>query len=334
MARFDDVAGHVCTGSGVAAASLIGFGQAVTRNSSTIGLCSEDNAEDVDHDTRMSNLVWYEGKWFDGNHKMIGPIDHAFWMATVAFDGARSFENVAPDLGPHCERLVASARNMLLEPTLSAKEIENLCWEGLRRLPRNAETYIRPAFFARSGFVVPDAASTDFVLAIIEMAMPNPGGLAVQFSQYRRPAQDMAPTDAKAACLYPNLQRALKEAQRQGFDNAITFDPNGNVAELATANIWMAKGGEAFTPAENGTFLAGITRARVAKLLRESGIRVNEICLGRKDFEEAYEVFSTGNHGKVMPITRLGDRELPIGPIFKAAREAYWSFAKSGRAIR
>lgn len=264
---------------------------------------------------------------------MLGPLDHAFWMATVAFDGARSFDNVAPDLDLHCQRLVQSARRMLLEPTLSAVEIEALCLEGLRRLPRGHETYIRPAFFARRGFVTPVAASTDFVLAIIEMPMPKPSGVAVCFSSYRRPARDMAPTDAKAGCLYPNLQRALSEAARRGFDNAITADPNGNIAELATANIWMVKDGKVFTPAANGTFLAGVTRQRVAKLLRQDGIEVHETCLCRLDVEGADELFSTGNYGKVMPIRRLEERHLPVGPIFRRARELYWSFAKMTSTI-
>ncbi|MEO1019257.1 MAG: branched-chain amino acid aminotransferase [Pseudomonadota bacterium] len=281
----------------------------------------------------MTNLIWYDGEWCAGDKHILGPLDHAFWMATVAFDGARSFENVAPDLGAHCNRLVQSARNMLLEPTHTAAEIEALCLEGLRRLPQGHETYIRPAFFARRGFVVPVAASTDFTLAIIEMPMPEPKGMAVCFSNYRRPAQDMAPTDAKAGCLYPNLQRALVEANRLGFDNAITSDPNGNIAELATANIWMVKNGEVFTPAANGTFLAGVTRQRVAELLHDDGIIVHEACLSRPDFESADELFSTGNYGKVMPIVRLQESALPIGPVFRRARELYWKFAHTTQAI-
>jgi len=86
------------------------------------------------------------------------------------------------------------------------------------------------------------------------------------------------PVDAKAGCLYPNNARALFEAHSRGFDNAIVCDLLGNVAELATANIFIAKDGVVFTPAPNGTFLNGITRQRVIKLLREVGVRVIETC--------------------------------------------------------
>ncbi len=80
----------------------------------------------------------------------------------------------------------------------------------------------------------------------------------------------MAPADAKAGCLYPNNARALAEAASRGFGNCLMRDAEGNVADLANANIFMAKDGEVLTPMPNGTFLDGITRRRVICLLRES----------------------------------------------------------------
>jgi len=107
-------------------------------------------------------------------------------------------------------------------------------------------------------------------------------------------------------------------------------DMLGNVAELATANIFMVKDGVAYTPAPNGTFLAGITRARVVALLREAGVTVVETTLGYADFQTADEIFSTGNYTKVSPITRLDDRNLQPGPIYQRARALYWEYAHNG----
>jgi branched-chain amino acid aminotransferase len=140
---------------------------------------------------------------------------------------------------------------------------------------------------------------------------------------------DTMPVDAKCGCLYPNNSRCLFEAQTRGFDNAIVCDMLGNVAELATSNIFMAKGGVVFTPVANGTFLAGITRQRVLGLLRQSGVTVVEKTLGYADFEAADEIFATGNYSKVVPVTRISQRALPFGPIYTKARELYWSFAHS-----
>ena len=41
-------------------------------------------------------------------------------------------------------------------------------------------------------------------------------------------------------------------------------------------------------------------------------------------------MFSTGNYAKVFPITRVEDRDLQPGPIFRRARELYWAFAHGG----
>jgi len=67
--------------------------------------------------------------------------------------------------------------------------------------------------------------------------MPRFGNFTACLSTLRRPAADMATTDAKAAALYPQSGRALREAAKRGFDNAVMLDPDGNVAEFATANL-------------------------------------------------------------------------------------------------
>ena len=117
------------------------------------------------------------------------------------------------------------------------------------------------------------------------------------------------------------------EAHRRGFDNCLMRDMLGNIAELANANVFMARDGVVFTPALNGTFLDGVTRRRVIGLLRDEGVEVVETILTYADFLAADEIFSTGNFALIAPVTRIDQRELAPGPIFRKAREAYWRFA-------
>ena len=107
----------------------------------------------------------------------------------------------------------------------------------------------------------------------------------------------------------------------------MVLDGFGNVAELATANIWIAKDGAAHTPVANGTFLSGITRGRIAQLLRDAGIEVYERTITWQDVLDADEVFSSGNYAKILPITRVENRHFQPGPVYKKARELYWSYA-------
>jgi len=279
--------------------------------------------------TTPKAVHFLEGKWVEGNPPIMGPMTHAAWMASVVFDGARAFEGVTPDLDRHCERLVRSATSFGLKPLHSAGEMLEIARDGLKHFAKDAQLYIRPMLWAESGFVSADPESTRFCFTLYEAPLPSPDGFSVCLSSYRRPTPSMAPTDAKASCLYPNSARALTEATQRGFGNAVVLDAIGNVAELATANIWIAKDGAAITPAPNGTFLNGVTRQRVIKLLQERGITVHEARVTWQDVLEADEVFSTGNYGKVVPITKVEDRNLQPGPVYTTAREAYWEWAHS-----
>jgi branched-chain amino acid aminotransferase len=278
--------------------------------------------------------TFLDGDWHEGNLPIMGVRTHAAWLGTSVFDGARAFEGVTPDLDLHCMRVNRSAIAMGLRPLVSVENWLELVDEGLKRFAPDAALYIRPMYWAEyPGPVTVDAdpESTRWCLSLYEAPMPDPGrGTAITLSPFRRPTIECATTDAKAGCLYPNNARALAEAQGRGFNNAVLCDMLGNVAELATANLFLARDGVVMTPAANGTFLAGITRNRAIGLLREDGVPVVEAALSWKDFREADEVFSTGNYSKVSPITRVEQRELQPGPYFRRARELYWEFAHGG----
>ncbi|MBX6329274.1 MAG: branched-chain amino acid aminotransferase [Pseudolabrys sp.] len=271
-----------------------------------------------------------DGAWHEGNAPLWGARTHAIWLGSSVFDGARVFEGVAPDLDLHCARVNASAQAMSLRPRLSVEEWVGLVGEGRKRFAANATLYVRPMYWAeRAGPMAlpPDPDSTRFALTLYEAPMRKPDGFSITLSPFRRPTAETAPVEAKAGCLYPNNARAMLEAQSRGFDNCIMCDAAGNVAELANSNIFMARDGAVFTPIPNGTFLAGITRRRVIALLREAGVEVVETVLRYQDFENADEIFSTGNASKVLPVTRIGERALQPGPFYRKARALYWDFA-------
>lgn len=282
--------------------------------------------------TEFSETWTYkDDAWHEGNVPVVGAREHAFWLGSSVFDGARAFEGVTPDLDLHCARVNASAVAIGLKPTKTDKEVYDLCREGVAKFDKNAALYIRPMYFATQGGPMAVAAlpeSTKFLISIYVTPMPAPtAGLTVTVSPFRRPTQECMPLDAKAGCLYPNNARALVEAGSRGFQNAILLDFLGNVAELATANIFMVKDGVVYTPAANGTFLSGITRHRVISLLDEAGYDVRQTTLKVADFEEADEIFSTGNMSKVMPVIKFQERDLQPGPVAAKARELYWQYA-------
>ena len=276
--------------------------------------------------------TFFEGDWHEGNLPIMGARTHAAWLCSLVFDGARAFEGVTPDLDLHCARVNDSAKKLHLKPLVSTETWVKLAQEGIVRFDGEVALYIRPMYWAEKEgpwIQAHDPESTRWCLTIYEAPLRPPRGFSMTLSPFRRPTLETMPVDAKAGCLYPNNARALFEAQSRGFDNAAVCDMVGNVAELATSNIFMAKDGVILTPIPNGTFLAGITRQRVIGLLRESGLTVVEKTLTYRDFQTADEIFSTGNYSKVVPVTRIDDRALPPGPFYTKARELYWVFAHS-----
>ena len=288
--------------------------------------------------TDFDTWTYVNGGWVAGDAPVMTARSHAAWLASTVFDGARAFEGVTPDLDRHCARVNDSAVALGLKPTLRAGEIVEIALEGVAKFPSGAALYIRPTYHAERGdarAVLPDPDSTRFHMAVWVAPMPAPDGFTITTTRFRRPTLDCMPTDAKAACLYPNNARMLREAAEKGFGNALVCDALGNVAELATANVFLARDGVVATPAPNGTFLNGVTRQRVIDLLRRDGARVEERALRVEDFRQADEIFSTGNMGKVLPITGFDDRALQPGPLFQRARALYWDWshgAANGRA--
>ncbi|MDG1336625.1 MAG: branched-chain amino acid aminotransferase [Tateyamaria sp.] len=277
--------------------------------------------------------TYFNGTWHDEDVPIMRAADHGSWLGSSVFDGARFFDGRAPDLLAHCERVNRSAQALMITPTLKAAEIVEIAREGLKAYDPSDAVYIRPMYWALDGdatAIVPNANTTGFALCLeaIPMADQN-ASTTLGRTSFRRPVLEDNVVNAKAGCLYPNNARMLAEVRRNGFGNALVADAMGNVAETATANVFMARDGVVFTPIPNGTFLAGITRSRHISNLRADSIQVHETVLSFADFEDADEVFLSGNMTKVTPVIGIEGKSYQVGPITRRARELYWDWATS-----
>lgn len=282
--------------------------------------------------TGTNICTYFEGQWHDGNVPIIHAADHGAWLGTTVFDGARFAHGLAPDLMPHCERINRSAKALMLDPTHSAQEIFNVIWDGIRLYDAATPLYIRPMYWGiESGFstLCPKENSTGFAICLEEIPLSKPDAtVRLTTTQFRRPVLADNVTNAKAGCLYPNNARMLAEAKSKGYDNVLVADATGNVAESATANVFMVRDGVVKTPIGNGTFLSGITRARHITNLRAAGFDVRECVLGFDDIRTADEVFLSGNMSKVTPVTEFDGTSYQVGPVTRKALQLYWDWAR------
>jgi branched-chain amino acid aminotransferase len=277
--------------------------------------------------------TWFEGAWHEGDTMILRAADHGSWLGTTVFDGARQAHGLTPDLDAHCARVNRSAEALMITPTVATGAMAEIVREGLARYPKDAAVYIRPMYWAIEAgdlAIVPKQGVTGFAISLEEIPMaPEGASTTLTTTRFRRPTLDCAVVNAKAGCLYPNNARMIAEARAKGYGNALVADALGNVAESATANVFMVRDGEVFTPVPNGTFLAGITRARHIANLRADGVTVHETVLGFDDFRAAEEVFLSGNMNKVTPVSEFDGTHYQTGRMAKRVRELYWDWAAS-----
>ena len=275
--------------------------------------------------------TFFEGKWHEGNIPVMRAADHGAWLGSTVFDGARYFDGLAPDLALHCARVNRSAAAMQLTPTHGAQEIEGIVRDGLKLYRRDQALYVRPMYWGLEddGYGLgPHADFTGFAVCLEEIPMSAPeNSVTLTTTSFRRPVLADNVCNAKAGCLYPNNYRMIAEARKKGFTNALVADAMGNVAESATANVFIVRDGVAFTPIANGTFLAGITRSRHIANLRADGVEVVEKVITFDEVHAADEVFLTGNFNKVTRVTRFDDTHYKSHAMATRARSLYWDWA-------
>jgi len=270
------------------------------------------------------NLYWHSGNWSSSEPFVMALDDHSYWLGSTVFDGARRFRGKTPDLEAHCHRLVRSAHALGMNPKQAPEDIVRLCMQGMELLDHGGDIYIRPAMHLRGsqniiGF---DPSSVELTVSLVGSDTPYMKPFTACFVPYRRPDADMAINDAKSASLYPHSLRAIGYAKRAGFDNAILCDSSGNVAEFASANIFIVSEGLVKTPRLSGSFLAGITRERVISLLKPD-LDVLEVDISTDDVLSADEIFLTGNFSQIQPCVAVDGVRLGDNPLTRRISDAY-----------
>jgi branched-chain amino acid aminotransferase len=178
------------------------------------------------------------------------------------------------------------------------------------------DCYIRPlAFYADETIGV---RLHDLTPAVSIVAFPfgkyfdNDDGAHVTISSWKRIDDTMIPARGKIAGSYVNSGLARSDAQRSGFDDAITLNKDGHVSEGSVANLFMVRNGTIVTPPVTDDILEGITRASLMTLFREEmGLTVVERSIDRTELAVAEEAFLAGTGAQIVPITRVDHR--PIG---------------------
>ncbi len=207
-------------------------------------------AEIIPFDQRDGSL-WLDGKmvpWRDGK---IHVLSHGLHFASSVFEGERMYAGRIYKLDEHTKRLFHSAKILGIEIPYTEDEINRACYQAAEA-QSIVDGYVRPVAF-RAAQTMPTVSAQKAGVRVAIAVWPWPSyfdpaeklkGIRLDISDWRRPAPDTAPTNAKCAGLYMICTISKHAAEAKGYSDAMMFDYRGLVAEATGANMFFVKDGD------------------------------------------------------------------------------------------
>ena len=244
-------------------------------------------------------FIWFDGKIVHSNEANVHVLTHTLHYGLGVFEGVRAYETPEGTkifrLNDHTERLFSSAHAVDLEIPYSIDEI-NKAQVEIVKINKLKEAYIRPMCFYGSGSL--GLRADDLKVHTIVAAWEWPSymapevfekGIKVKISSYKRERGNLV-SRSKVNGNYVKSMMALKEALKEGYDEALLLDTENYVSEGSGENLFAVKNEELFTPSLDAS-LDGITRKAIISLAEELGMRVNVKDLSESDITSSDELF-------------------------------------------
>ena len=267
-------------------------------------------------------LIWYDGKMVPWRQATTHVLTHTLHYGMGVFEGVRAYKTdhgtAIFRLKEHTDRLFRSAHILGMKlpfdkDTLMQAQLAAVRENGLD------SAYIRPMAFygAEAMGISAKNLSVHVIVAawkwgayLGQEALEK--GIRVKTSSFSRHHVNVTMCKAKANGNYMNSILAHKEAEQDGYDEALLLDVDGFVAEGSGENIFIVRNGKLYTP-DLTSALEGITRDTIIQLAQEIGVPVIEKRITRDEVYSADEAFFTGTAAEVTPIRELDNRVIGEG---------------------
>jgi branched-chain amino acid aminotransferase len=287
--------------------------------------------------------IWFNGRLVPWHEAKVHVLAHGLHYGTGVFEGMRCYQTADGPavfrLDAHLERFFQSAATYELPIAYSSRQLTEATLE-LVRANKLENAYLRPiAFFDASTLSV---WTKDCPVTVAIAGFPTGAylagaekGVRVTVSPVRKFPSNAMPADAKACGQYINSARAVNEAQRRGFDEAILLNQRGEVSEGSGENIFLVKHGTLITNGGDADILMGITRDTMLQLARDLSIPTRVASITVADLTSADELFFSGTAVEVTPVrevdgTVIGDGT--PGPITKRIQETFFAIVRGQRS--
>lgn len=269
----------------------------------------------------LSKYVWFDGKYVTLEKASVPITTHAIHYGTSVFEGIRAYWNkknlFVLRLEDHIKRFRRSGQYYSISLNFSDQEINKAILGLLRKNKFKTHCYIRPFYFVgQYGInlnVTEKSPTHAAIFAFPFQDLFNKKGITAGVVSWRKFSDQSTPTQAKMGGNYLNSIIATQSAKRNGFDEAILLDHNGNVSEAPGENIFIVRNDQLVTPPLSSSVLEGITRDMVIKIAKDLDIDVQEREISRSELISAQEIFLTGTAAEITPIISLDNEKITTG---------------------
>lgn len=276
--------------------------------------------------------IWMDGEFIDWKTARIHALSHVVHYGTGVFEGIRCYDTVDGPalfrLDEHLRRFEESASVLDMDMEYDRAELAAAIAELIDRNDLEL-AYVRPIAFygyGSPGYSNYGECPTQVMIAAWPSKRYEYEPIRVQVSSWRRMHPAQIPTTTKASGTYLNSMLAHKEAAAGGYDDSILLNQEGNVAEGASANLFVVRDGTVHTPGLDAGILNGITRRTVMEIARDEGFDVEERTITTGELYRADELFLTGTNSEIKPIGELAGDSVgdgTEGPVTTSIRERF-----------
>ncbi|MFD2568282.1 branched-chain amino acid transaminase [Pseudotenacibaculum haliotis] len=261
------------------------------------------------------SVVFYNGEFIKATELTTNSYSQSLHYGNGVFEGIRAYQT---ELGArifkpyeHYKRLKFGAEVMNIQFDYTEEELTEITYELLERNGLK-DAYIRPLITTGQDMSLLTSGETNLIIQCWEWGKyMGDRLLRVKTSQFQRPNPKSCFVEAKVTGHYVNSILSTNEAKKEGYDEALLLDMNGNVAECSGANVFMEKDGKLYTP-PRGHIMAGITRSTIIEICKEEGISIEEKHFTLEELKQADACFFTGTAAEVIGLESIDEYQFPL----------------------
>ena len=269
----------------------------------------------------LSKFVWFNGKYIPINKAQVPITTHAIHYGTSIFEGIRAYWNdenlFVFRLNEHVKRFRRSGQFYNISLNFTDKQIVEAIIGICKKNKIKESCYIRPFYFVGEYGInlhVTEDAPTNFVIFTFPFGdLFDKSGIRAGVVSWKKFSDQSTPPQAKMGGNYLNSIIATQEAKRNGFDEAILLDHNGNVSEAPGENIFIVREDKLITPPDSSSALEGITRDAIIRIGKDLDIDVQEREIARSELVISDEIFLTGTAAEITPIISMDGQKIANG---------------------